>query len=119
EEAVAESDDPMQVVDQMKSLCRNRDDWSGLLDALLREVSLHIAPPGVDFALPDVLTLATDSIPKDRKVPVRQTIREMADVLSLKLDALSEAWALYGKVLDLSPEEPYALERRIELGRSL
>ncbi|PJB38332.1 MAG: hypothetical protein CO108_19235 [Deltaproteobacteria bacterium CG_4_9_14_3_um_filter_63_12] len=107
------------VLDRLKGLCRESDDWTGLIDCLLFELSTLTKDLFQSRTLEGLSAFSSKQIPPHLTVVVSQLLREMADILSLKLEAQEEAWELYRKVLDLLPEDPYVLERFIDLARRL
>ncbi len=117
--ALTASEHPMHVLDRLKEACRTCDDWKGLLDTLVAECALIIGEDYETFAISDALSLSLSSLQDMRRRRATRTVREIADVLSLKLDDTLPAWRAYGAVCKALPDDVYALERRIELGRTL
>jgi hypothetical protein len=78
---------------------------------------LELHARGIDLSR---ITAAELELLSSRQVvSTAQLLREIADVLSLKLGRSHDAWLAYGLILELTPEDAYVLERRLELGRQL
>lgn len=105
------------ALNMLKESQVNLGDWRGYTESLTLELGLLTGRKELTIEL--VGEIDPDSLPTPLRIPASQIVSDLAHVAEQYLDAPENARQLWKLVHHLWPEHVEALERRIDLDRSL
>ena len=106
-----------QALQLLKQSCRSHDDWPLLVRTLVAEITHIYGAPKIPQQIQDLLAFELEALPRSQLANCAHSLREIADLLSLKLNQQQAAMRVYSRHIEITPNKDYSLERLIELAR--
>jgi len=105
------------ALNMLKESQVNLGDWKGYSESLLLELGLLTGRK--DLTIEVTGAIDPEALPTPLRIPASQIVSDLAHVAEQHLESLESARQLWRLVHQLWPEHVEALERRIDLDRSL